>query len=102
MNPEDLEDLIEQEPINNWFGLTYSSYLVIPRVLLQSAPVEWQREFVRLLHDLEQMFPDHHGHEYWIRRKARVNGKMRFIEDPLRHYRHNRVMPRMITHDRPE
>jgi hypothetical protein len=99
MNPEDLEKLVEHEPVHNWFGLTYANYLVVPRVLLQSAPEEWQRKFVRLMHDLEMLFPDHQGHEYWVRRKERgQDGRLRFVHDPLAFYRHQRIMPRQITH----
>jgi len=99
LNKEDIEELVDQEPVHNWFGLTYSSYLVLPRVLLQSAPLEWQQKFIRLLNDLEEMFPDQHGHEYWVRRKERdQNGRFRFIHDPLSQYRHNRVTPRLLTH----
>ena len=97
MEKAELEELIEEEPVHNWFGLTYSSYLVLPRTLLQSAPVEWQRDFIRLLHHLERIFPDHHGMEYWVRRRARCqDGRLRFVEDPLRDYRHQRVMPRAL------
>ena len=42
------------EPIHHWFGLTYSAYLVIPRVALQSMPPEWQRKFVALLDEAEE------------------------------------------------
>jgi len=31
------------EPLHNWFELTYAQYLTIPRSILQSMPVEWQR-----------------------------------------------------------
>lgn len=40
------------EPIHEWFGLAYSSYLVIPISVLQSAPVWWQRQFVALVEQL--------------------------------------------------
>lgn len=38
-----------QDCIHSMFGLTYASYLVLPRTLLQSMPDEWQRDFVALL-----------------------------------------------------
>jgi hypothetical protein len=41
--------------IHEWFGLTYSSYLVLPRSVLQNTPVKWQRKFVALLEELEDM-----------------------------------------------
>src|SRR5688572_30354322 len=41
------------DSIHIWFGLSYANYLVYPRSLLQSMPDEWQRQFVKLLADLE-------------------------------------------------
>lgn len=75
-----------EDPVHGFFGLTYSSYLVLPRTLLQSAPVPWQKEFVRLLHELEQMFPGMGEGSYWVRKQE--GGK--FIEDPLRDYQRGR------------
>jgi hypothetical protein len=51
----------ESEPIHAWFGLTYANYLVLPRSVLQSMPVEWQRDFVRRLKELDETF----GHLEW-------------------------------------
>ena len=42
-----------QDPIHSWFELSYSSYLVIQRSILQSMPVEWQNKFVECLEELE-------------------------------------------------
>jgi len=44
-----------EEPIHEWFELSYSSYLVIPRSVLQSLPVEWQKKFVALLGEAQEM-----------------------------------------------
>ena len=53
------EDIIEHdEPIHDWFELTYANYLVLPRSVLQSAPVWWQKKFVQLLEELHPMFGD--------------------------------------------
>jgi hypothetical protein len=43
-------------PIHGWFGLTYSSYQVLPRVLMQSMPLEWQRRMVACLEELRAEF----------------------------------------------
>lgn len=49
-----LEELkSENEPVHNWFGLTYSSYLVLQRTLLQSMPTDWQQRFISLIKELE-------------------------------------------------
>lgn len=39
-------------PIHGWFSLTYANFLVVPRAVLQSMPVEWQEQFVGLLEEL--------------------------------------------------
>jgi hypothetical protein len=44
----------EPEPIHTWFELSYSSYLVLPRSILQSMPTEWQRRFVDCLHEARE------------------------------------------------
>jgi hypothetical protein len=44
------------EAIHGFFGLSYSTYLVLHRSLLQSMPDEWQNEFVALLNQLHAAF----------------------------------------------
>lgn len=44
------------EPIHSYFGLSYSNYQVMPRTLLQSMPVDWQRDFVKLLEQYDKAF----------------------------------------------
>lgn len=46
----------ENEAVHLMFGLTYSSYLVLPRVLLQSMPSDWQLQFCRLIERMEWAF----------------------------------------------
>jgi hypothetical protein len=69
---------VDSEAIHIFFGLSYSSYLVLPRTALQSAPDEWQRKFVDLLNELEEMFPQMSG-TYWVRKQK--DGK--FVHDEL-------------------
>jgi len=75
-------------PIWDWFGLTYSSYLVLPRRSLQSMPWSWQEKFVKLLNEMENNIPDFYGEQgsnYMIRRR---NYSGKFMHDPLSEYRH--------------
>ena len=46
----------EHEPIHHYFGLTYSAYQVMPRSLMQSMPIAWQKKMVRLLHEANDAF----------------------------------------------
>lgn len=43
-------------PVHSFFGLTHSSYQVVPRVLAQSMPHEWQARFVRCMEEMESAF----------------------------------------------
>jgi hypothetical protein len=60
MRIDDLEDQLEelQNPkrradVHTYFGLSYADYLVIPRSVLQSMPMSWQYNFVKLLDELD-------------------------------------------------
>jgi hypothetical protein len=78
------------EPIHNWFGLTYSNYLVLPRALLQSMPKEWQRQFVALLEAADEIVARAGvaSPEY---RVSAVKGN-RFIKDPIPSYDRGRTV----------
>ena len=57
-------------PVWHYFGLTYSSYLVLPRRGLCSMPVEWQRRFVALMEEAERLLPEEaQGGDYMVRRR---------------------------------
>lgn len=43
----------EHEAIHHFFGLSYCSHLVLPRVLLQSMPDEWQAQFVAVMREYD-------------------------------------------------
>ncbi|NCU33256.1 MAG: hypothetical protein EOM23_10085 [Candidatus Moranbacteria bacterium] len=46
--------MIKQEDyIHQYFGLTYASYLILQRSVMQSMPVKWQKKFVTLLEELD-------------------------------------------------
>lgn len=68
-----------------FFGLTRSSYLVLPRRALCSMPLDWQTRFVALLEEARAALPDEvHGAEYTV--QLRGNGG-RFKRDPMGDYR---------------
>lgn len=46
------------EPIHNFFSLSYASYLVLRRSILQSMPVDWQARLVALLNELDDATED--------------------------------------------
>lgn len=76
-------------PVHGWFGLTYASYLVLQRSLMQAMPVEWQERIVACLNELRDateglkvndnftiLLRDDRGH---------------FARDPYCNYRHPKV-----------
>lgn len=77
----------ENAPIHAWFGLSYAKYLVLPRSILQSMPVEWQKDFVKLLEQLDTncINMDIGTPDYSV--LAKKDGK--FIKDPYRDYWNN-------------
>ena len=90
---ERIKELYQDGAIHGWFELTYANYLVLPRSILQSAPLEWQERFVKCLEGLENLFgtvPEEGTYNVQIRDK---NG--RFVHDPLSNYeRGRRRIPR--------
>ena len=71
------------EIIHNWFGLTYSNYLVIPRILMQEMPEAWQRKMVDLLNEAGETWE--HDDNYTVQLKDK---RGRFIKDPLAAYKY--------------
>ncbi len=49
---------LNDEPIHEWFELSYANYLVLPRAILQSAPPDLQRRLRTCLEELHEMFGD--------------------------------------------
>ena len=48
--------MLYETPIHDAFGLTYASWFVVPRVILQEMPVEWQKRFLELMDEMNQEF----------------------------------------------
>lgn len=77
-----------------WFGLSYASYLVVPRIALQSMPEEWQHQFFGMLSELEEKLEHPEGYkdlEFTI--NLRKKGK--FVKSPYPPYRHNVLKNKM-------
>lgn len=69
------------EPIHRYFGLSYASYLVVPRSLLQSMPDAWQARLVRCL---EELFDVYDNHAHYVVQTKDERGK--FTKDNLADY----------------
>ena len=74
-----------EEDVHGWFGLSYSSFVVLPRSILQSMPAEWQRRFVGMLREAEERysFPEQ-GKTYNVLLRDDRTGRLSC--DPLGQY----------------
>jgi len=78
----------ETNAIHNWFELSYTQYLTIPRTALQSMPDGWQRRFVKCLEELDESIdwrPE--SGRYWVQLK---DHRGRYVNDPLMDYQRGR------------
>lgn len=85
-----------ERDIHGWFGLTYASYLVVPRSVLQSMPADWQDRFVHLLGELDdtrwnEKLPSNASYRVELRSYIhKSSGKTTWggkVTDPLGDYR---------------
>ncbi len=83
-----------EEPVHTMFGLSYAEYIVIPRAVLQSMPIEWQKRFVRCWEELQLTIDWLPTDAYYhVSLKDGETGK--FKNDPLGGYERGR---RRIAH----
>lgn len=95
---------VEDGEIHTWFGLSYANYLVVPRSVLQSMPLEWQERFVKALREMHDTFPDlEWPPTYDVRALRRepervpdddrweTPGEVGVITDPIPHYNRGRT-----------
>ena len=88
------EVIVIDEPIHRFFGLSYASYLVLPRTVLQSMPPDWQRRLVSLMHEVEAElggFPEEGSYTVNLR-----DDRGRWMHDPLADYERGRRRLRLI------
>ncbi len=48
------EDLSYRKDLWLWFGLSYSSFLVLPRVAMHAMPKDWQEKMAELLNQYDE------------------------------------------------
>ena len=91
---------VSSEPMHDWFSLSYASYLVIPRTILQSCTPENQQRLVDALDaiydetqaNMEEQWP----HEAVIEVKLKDSATGRYRKDDLADYQRGR---RRLWHD---
>lgn len=81
--------ILVDSPVSFWFELSYAQFLTVPRLVMESMPVEWQQKMAALLQEMDETF-DWRPKEgrYWVRLKDRDG---RFTEAPLGDYRHGSI-----------
>lgn len=101
------------DPIQEWFGLSYNPYLVVPRSVLDAMGPEWQTKLMALLNEMMETEPAKQSvgqFHYLVQRtdparddeigSASIRGNIDapdpiFIKDPFANYRH----PPQVVHD---
>jgi hypothetical protein len=72
-------------PVHGAFGLTYASYLVWPRSIMEDMPLDWQERFVALADELNAAFCTYEPPGgYTVTAKGEGG---RIVKDPFREYR---------------
>ena len=76
-----------QDKLWEWFGLSYASFIVVPRVLAHEMPDEWQRKMADLLEQYDATFPE------WPEGMGCIvqvtqDGKLAKTPEWLKNYRH--------------
>lgn len=74
-------------PIHKAFGLTYASFLVIPRLLMENMPWEWQVDMVDLMEEFVKKFEWEKDNETINIFTRGENGKLMSIDKNLCNYR---------------
>lgn len=46
------------QQLSYWFGLSYASWLTLPRVLMENMPDDWQERMAKLLHEYDAAYPN--------------------------------------------
>lgn len=86
-----LEPVGRKPPLDlqQWFGLSYSSFAVLPRVFMEAMPQQWQDEMAALLHQYDDAIDTTYGdiHSCEVVVKGADNRYMKMPEEIL-NYRH--------------
>ncbi len=80
----------------SFFGLSYASWLVLPRIALQSMPLKWQVRFFKMVNEIEDTLEMPKVEGYVV--SVKKNNK--FIRSPFPHYKHNYLPNKTIKNER--
>ncbi|MDP3848587.1 MAG: hypothetical protein Q8R10_19385 [Pseudomonas sp.] len=69
-----------------WFGLSYSSFAVLPRALMEAMPADWQSRMALLLNEYSEAFPNQP--DIGTRVQATRGNKLAKFPEWVLNYRH--------------
>lgn len=78
-------------PFHQWFGLTYSAYLVMPRAVLEALPLDLQNRFIAAIDEARELLDTAKINDNYTVQLRNEHG--RFVKDPLCNYRHPPAIP---------
>lgn len=86
-----INGVYHEDPVHIWFGLTYSSYLVLHRSLMEGMPYQWQDKMIALLNEMDDTYDNSKmPTNFMVKARGERN---RFIVDPFSQYRHPPKLP---------
>lgn len=81
-------DASGSERLWTWFGLSYATFLVMPRVFMHAMPDDWQERMSVLLEDYNEAFPQSDAPFDGCRVSVVKNGRYVSMPPELLNYRH--------------
>jgi hypothetical protein len=75
-----------RKSLSCWFGLTYASWLTMPRVLMEAMPEDWQERMAVLLNEYDDAYPN--KPDIGTRVQIVADGKLIKCPPWLLNYRH--------------
>lgn len=79
----------DRKDLHLWFGLSYASFLVMPRVAMMQMPKEWQERMAELLNQYDETInTSAFGVKGCTVRALDGNGKLMKMPEELLNYRH--------------
>lgn len=73
--------------VNEYFGLSYARWLVVPRVIMQAMPLKWQKEMVALLNEMNNTYDWDSGNVNYEVMARGDDGKLTTLPPDLCEYR---------------
>lgn len=71
--------------VHQMFGLTYASWLILPRTFLMDMPIEWQNQFTKLLEQYNEIIGEK-APEYKFEMYVQFKQNRRFCQIPKLYY----------------